>query len=70
MKEAGVPHRTFYKWMKDKRYIDYINSQLDRYTDGELAEIWRAVITQAKRGSYQHAKLYFELKNMFPKDNW
>jgi hypothetical protein len=70
MNEAGVSRKTFYRWMKDKRYTDYLNSKLDQYTDSELPEIWRALINQAKRGNYQHIKLYFELKDKFPKNWW
>lgn len=66
MKEVGVPHRTFYRWMKDRRFIDYLNSRLDQYTDGELAEIWKALINQCKRGNIQAIKLFFEMKEMHP----
>ena len=66
MKEVGVSRKTFYRWMKDKRYIDYINSQLDQYTDGELAEVWKALINQCKRGNIQAIKLFFEMKEMHP----
>jgi len=65
MKEADVSRKTFYRWMKDPRYIDYLNSQLEQYTNGELVDIWRALINQAKRGSFQHIKLFFELKGQY-----
>jgi len=51
--------------MKDKRFIDYLNSRLDLYTDGEVADVWRSLINQAKRGSYQHTKLFFEMKQLY-----
>lgn len=66
LKEAGVPHRTFYNWMKDKRFIDYMNSKLDLYTDGELSDIWKALINQCKRGNIQAIKLFFEMKELTP----
>jgi AcrR family transcriptional regulator len=66
MKEAGVPPRTFYRWLKDKRYIDYINSKLDQYTDSELSEVWKALIMQCKRGNIQAIKLFFEMKELHP----
>ncbi len=65
MKEAGVSRKAFYSWMKDKNFLNYLNSQLDQYTDGELADIWRSLINQAKRGSLGHIKLYFEMKNLY-----
>jgi hypothetical protein len=66
MKEAGVPHRTFYRWMRDKRFIDYLNSKLDQYTDGELAEVWKALIYQCKRGNVKAIELFFEMKGLHP----
>jgi hypothetical protein len=66
LESIELPERTFYRWMKDKRYVDYINSQLDQYTDGELAEVWRALINQCKRGNIQAIKLFFEMKEMHP----
>ena len=65
MKEVGVPRRTFYKWMKDRRYVDYINSQLDQYTNTELPDIWKALIRQAIRGNTQAIKLFFEMKGLY-----
>ena len=72
MKEAEVPHRTFYKWMKDDRFINYLNSRLDQYTNAELSEVWKALINQCKRGNIQAIKLFFEMKEMHPnvKNNW
>ncbi len=66
MKEVGVPHRTFYRWMNDERYIEYIKSRLDRYIDAELADVWRALLAQCKRGNVQAIKLLFEVKQIHP----
>lgn len=66
MKEAGVPPRTFYKWMKDERFINFVNEQLEQYTNGELSEVWKALINQCKRGNIQAIKLYFEMKELHP----
>ena len=66
MKDAGVSRKTFYGWMKDKRFVTYLNSQLDQYTDGELAGVWRALINQCMRGNVSAMKLFFELKEMHP----
>lgn len=72
MEEVGVSRKAFYSWMKDKRFVDYLNRQLDQYTDGELAEVWKALINQCKRGNIQAIKLFFEMKELHPsvKDNW
>jgi hypothetical protein len=65
MEEVGVSRKAFYSWMKDLRYLDYINSQLDQYTNGELTEVWRALINQCKRGNVPAIKLFFEMKDMY-----
>jgi hypothetical protein len=73
LESIELPERTFYRWMRDRRYVDYINSQLDQYIDGELADVWRALINQCKRGNIQAIKLLFEMKRMYPgsqKDDW
>ncbi|GAB6170927.1 hypothetical protein JCM15765_04050 [Paradesulfitobacterium aromaticivorans] len=64
--EVGIAFSTLWKWMKDKRYVDYVNSQIDQYTNGELAEVWKALINQCKRGNIQAIKLFFEMKELHP----
>ena len=66
MAEVGVSRKTFYAWMKDKRYVDYVNAHLDQYTNGELPGVWRALINQCLRGNTQAMKLYFEMKELHP----
>jgi len=66
----GLPERTFYKWMKDPRFIDYLNSRIEEYTNTELYEVWKALIMQCKRGNIQAIKLFFEMKEMVPMDQF
>lgn len=66
MKEADVSRKAFYSWMKDKRFVTYLNSQLDQYTDGELSSVWRSLINQCVRGNVSAMKLFFELKELHP----
>lgn len=65
-KEAGIAFSTLWRWMKDDRFVGYMNSQLDKYTNGEMAEVWKALINQCKRGNIQAIKLFFEMKEMHP----
>ena len=64
--EVGVSRKTFYSWMKDERFIEYMNSRLGVYTNSELADVWKALIQQCKRGNIQAIKLFFEMKEMHP----
>ena len=62
----GLPERTLYKWMKDPRFINYLNSQIDKYTDSELSEVWKALLMQCKRGNIEAIKLFFKMKELDP----
>ncbi len=65
LKEAGVRRSTFYDWMKNENFLAYMNSQIDKYTDGELAEIWKALLRKCRLGDTAAIKLYFELKGKY-----
>ncbi len=64
--ELKMSSRTFYKWMKDSRFINYLNSRVDEYTNGELSEVWKALLMQCKRGNIEAIKLFFKLKELDP----
>lgn len=65
LKQLGIGRTTFYRWMDDPEYIQYINSLIDKYTDSELSTVWKALIEQCKNGNTQAIKLYFELKGKY-----
>jgi hypothetical protein len=62
IKSIGLPERTFYKWMKDVRFIGYLNGLIEQYTDSELSEVWRSHMLLIKRGNVEAIKLYHQLK--------
>lgn len=64
--EVGIAFTTLWRWMKDERFVDYMNSQLEKYTNGELPEVWKALIAQCKRGNVTAIKLFFEMKELHP----
>lgn len=66
--ELGIARSTFYRWYDKKEFKQYINFLIDRYTETELFEIWKAIIETAKKGSPQALKLFFELKNLQSKN--
>jgi hypothetical protein len=65
--EAGVTRKTLYEWLKKPEFVDYMNSQIDKYTNSDLSEIWRAFLLQCKRGNMDAIKYYFEVKGLDPK---
>jgi hypothetical protein len=64
--EIGVTRKTLYEWLKKPEFVDYMNSQLDKYTNSALPDIWKAHIRAAKRGDIPAIKLYYEMKRMLP----
>ncbi|MBQ2934382.1 MAG: hypothetical protein IJE02_07210 [Clostridia bacterium] len=66
--ELCIARSTFYRWYEKKEFRQYINFLIDRYTESELFEIWKAIIETAKKGSPQALKLFFELKNLQNRD--
>ncbi len=66
--ELNIARSTFYRWYDKKEFKQYINFLIDRYTETELFEIWKAIIETAKKGSPQALKLFFDLKNLQSKN--
>ena len=62
--ELCISRSTFYRWYDKKEFKQYINFLIDKYTEAELFEIWKAIIDTAKKGSPQALKLFFDLKNL------
>ena len=62
---ASISRNTFYRWMDDPDYRDYINKLIDSYTDSENANVWKALINKAVGGDVAAQKLYFELKDKY-----
>lgn len=63
--KAGVSRATFYRWMKDRQFVQYVNSLIDTYTDTQLAEVWRALINLAKKGDLAAIRMFFEMKGKY-----
>ena len=64
-KEVGIARSTFYKWTDDPAYRRYLQELIDKYTDSELAAMWKALISKGISGDVAAMKLYFELKGKY-----
>lgn len=62
---VGISHDTFYKWIKEDDVIAYTESLINKYTDGELGAVWKALLRKCRSGDIQAIKLYFELKGRY-----
>ena len=60
-----ISRTTFYNWQKEADFNGYIAYLIDSYTDSELANVWKALISKAKVGNTEAIKLYFELKGKY-----
>ena len=65
IKICDVPRTTFYRWLRDEEFNQYVNSLVERYTDAELPDIWKSLISRCKAGDVQAIKLYFEMKGRY-----
>lgn len=63
--KAGVSRSTFYRWMRDPNFVEYVNSLIDEYTDAELSRVWAALTRKAIEGDIQAIKLFFEMKGKY-----
>lgn len=62
--ELDIARSTFYRWYDREDFKEYIRVLIDRYTERELFNVWKAIIETAKKGNPQALKLFFELKNL------
>ena len=62
-KLCDVPRRTFYNWRNNPDFCRYVDELIEKYTDSELAAVWKALIRACLCGNVQAIRLFFELKN-------
>ena len=60
-----ISRTTYYNWLHDGNFTGYCEWLIEKYTDGELANMWRNVIKAGNGGDVQAMKLFFELKGKF-----
>lgn len=65
LKKTGVPRTTFYRWLKNQEFIQYVNELIKLHTDSELGTVWNALIERCKVGDVAAIKLYFEMKGKY-----
>ncbi|MGN0451075.1 MAG: phBC6A51 family helix-turn-helix protein [Acutalibacteraceae bacterium] len=64
--ELGISRNTYYSiWLKDEKFMAYVNELVERYTDSELASVWRVLIDKCLEGNVNAIKLFFELKGKY-----
>lgn len=66
--EIGVARSTFYRWLDESDFKGYLEYLVDKYSDSELPNAWRALIKKANGGNVEALKLFFELKGKYKKE--
>ena len=66
--ELKIARSTFYRWFDDMDFVGYVEYLIEKYTDSELANVWKALTNKAKSGSTDAIKLYFELRGKYKKN--
>ncbi len=67
--QLGVPRRTYYNWLDNPAFREYMSSLIEKYADSELATVWKSLIDQCARGNVKAMKLYFERRDMVKKES-
>jgi len=61
IRDLGVSEEEARSWMDDSSFQAAVDEELGRRCGEARAAVWRALIREALRGSFQHIKLYLEL---------
>lgn len=64
-KKIDVSRKTYYDWMDNELFVQYVDGLIDKYSDSELMTVWKALITKVKLGDTSAIKLYFEVKGKY-----
>lgn len=64
-RQVGIARSTYYKWLDDPEYRQYLQDLIDKYTDSELPAMWKTLIRKGVSGDVSAMKLYFELKGKY-----
>ena len=63
---VGIDRSTYYKhWGNSEKFRNYVDELIGKYTDSELAAVWRSLIKRCFDGDVSAIKLFFELKGKY-----
>ena len=62
IKKVGISSKTFYKWVRDKRFVDYVNTMFEQHSDIDLRTAYKALKRNIKKGDNQAIRTFLELK--------
>ena len=59
---VGVSRKTYYAWLKDGRFLGYMNSLLEEFLGGEMPSIMFALAKKAKGGDLAAIRLVMDIR--------
>lgn len=62
---CNISRATLYNWLADENFNKYLDSIIYKYTDAEVAEVWKSLCRKAKNGDVNAIKLFFEMKGKY-----
>lgn len=66
---AGVNRTSYYEWMRDcPEFVAHAEYLIDKYTDGQLGPIYKALCNKARAGNVPAIRLFFEVKGRLKKE--
>ena len=64
-KELDISEKTLYRWKKLPGFMAEVNKLVDEFLADDYSEVVSALKREAKKGSFNHVKLYLEVINKY-----
>lgn len=64
-KECGITRQTSWRWLKDKKFVSYINGLIKEVLSRSLVKIYKTAIKSAINGHFQYAKMMLEISGEY-----
>lgn len=64
-KLIGITEFAIYKWYRDKRFVDWINTYRTRLIDKSLLEIYKTASRKARAGDFNYSRLLLEMSGNY-----
>jgi len=65
LEELKIASSTYYNWKQDPNFANYLASLSNKAFKSAEIDVNRSFLQQAKSGSFQHQKLYYEMVDRY-----
>lgn len=67
--KLNISRQTLYRYLDRHDVRTYTRELVEYFTDGELGNVWKALVNTCKKGNVNAIRLYFEMKHMYTPPN-